>query len=175
MGESDALASVCRLEWGVQQRAEELRRDMALLVEAKRQLVCQEAAEDFKKAEERDFEDFEQLLHSQVEATLADLDRHVAPARELNVRLTGRAEALAAELLRVRAEAQTRLEGLQEAAQHCELELRMGCQEVIALQRRRREERNAAEVQLLLGEMRKGGDSMLHHPALIAVASRANP
>ena len=31
----DAAAALCQLEWSVQQRAEELRRGMALLVEAK--------------------------------------------------------------------------------------------------------------------------------------------
>lgn len=154
---SDPLAALCRLEQSVQQRAEDLQRDMAQLQEARRELARREAEQDLRRWAEEDLEAFEEFLHSKVEAALAQLDQATEPARRECDEVSESVETCASELQRLRDEVVARLESLGEAASRCEEEIERAADTTLQEWRRRRSEQVALELRLAVDGLRTPG------------------
>ncbi|CAE8596904.1 unnamed protein product, partial [Polarella glacialis] len=151
--DGDGLEAVCELERNVQLRAEELRRDLALLQSARKRMLCREAEAELRKLREEEERQFEDFLHEQAQEVLSALERELKPARQQSEALAANATACASKLRSLRAEVLAWLAELEEAAERSEQEIGKAAETVLGEQRQRRRERISVEMRLLMEEI----------------------
>eukprot|EP00931_Biecheleriopsis_adriatica_P000874 TRINITY_DN101008_c0_g1_i1.p1 TRINITY_DN101008_c0_g1~~TRINITY_DN101008_c0_g1_i1.p1 ORF type:complete len:180 (-),score=60.51 TRINITY_DN101008_c0_g1_i1:82-621(-) len=150
------LQSVQQLEQSVKQRAEELRKDVALLQAARRRLLRREALAELRRLKAEEARRFETYLHSQAEEALGALEGQLEPASQQCEVISQAAAACAEELRSIREEVVRGLLELEEAARKSEEKLAAAASSIVDEQRAQRRERIAVEMRLMMQEIEPG-------------------
>lgn len=143
----------------MQRRAEELRRDVERLRVAQEALVRREAETELRRLAAEEIQRTDDELEAQAEASLATLERELAPARQHCQDVAERAQACGAALSSLKAEVLTWKESLEEAGAACEEALARAAEAALEEQRRRRKAKIGAEMRLLAEGLKPGSSS----------------